>query len=52
MHEIAKHDFIDIEATYKNVICQAEKEIMRRFYKMHVKRFWRERNKSTCERND
>ncbi len=35
MHEIAKHNFDDIEATYKERYMPTEKEIMQRFYKMH-----------------
>ena len=35
MHEVAKHNFDDIEATYKERYMPTEKEIMQRFYKMH-----------------
>lgn len=35
MHEIAKHNFDDIKATYKERYMPTEKEIMQRFYKMH-----------------
>lgn len=35
MHEVAKHNFDDIEATYKERYMPTENEIMQRFYKMH-----------------
>lgn len=35
MHEVAKHNFDDIETTYKERYMPTEKEIMQRFYKMH-----------------
>jgi len=35
MHEVAKHNFDSIEATYKERYMPTEKEIMQRFYKMH-----------------
>lgn len=39
MHEIAKHDSMDIEATYGERYMPTEKEIKVRFYKMHRKDF-------------
>lgn len=39
MHEIAKHNFSDIEATYKERYMPTEKEIMQRFCKMHKNDF-------------
>lgn len=39
MHEIAKHDFEDIEETYRDRYMPTEKEIMKRFYKMHKNDF-------------
>lgn len=46
MHEIAKHDFMDIEATYKERYMPTEKEIKKRFYKMHVKDFGEKETKA------
>lgn len=39
MHQIAKHDKIDIEATYSERYMPTEKEIVNRFVKMHTKYF-------------
>ncbi|MDD4804749.1 MAG: DNA polymerase III subunit alpha [Candidatus Pacebacteria bacterium] len=39
MHEIAKHDGMDIAATYKERYIPTEKELKQRFYKMHRKDF-------------
>ena len=39
MHEIAKHDGMDIAATYKERYIPTEKEIKQRFYEMHRKDF-------------
>lgn len=39
MHEIAKHNFGDIEATYGERYMPTEKELKVRFYKMHRKDF-------------
>ena len=39
MHEIAKHDSMDIESTYKERYMPTEKEIVKRFYKMHKSDF-------------
>ncbi len=49
MHEIAKHDFMDVEATYKERYMPTEKEIMRRFYKMHVKDFGEKETKALAK---
>lgn len=46
MHEIAKHNFADIEATYKERYMPTEKEIKQRFYKMHKNHFGEEKTKS------
>lgn len=46
MHEIAKHNFSDIEATYKERYMPTEKEIMKRFYKMHKGDFGESRAKA------
>lgn len=39
MHEIANHNFTDIEGTYKDRYMPTEKEIYKRFVKMHGKDF-------------
>ncbi len=39
MHEVAKHNFDNIESTYKERYMPSKKEIMQRFYKMHKKDF-------------
>lgn len=39
MHEIAGHNFIDIESTYKERYMPAPGEMEKRFYKMHRKDF-------------
>lgn len=49
MHEIAKHDFMDIEATYKERYMPTEKEIKKRFYKMHVKDFGERETKELAD---
>lgn len=45
MHEVAKHDGMDIAATYGERYMPTEKEIMQRFYKMHRKDFGDEQTK-------
>lgn len=45
MHEIAKHDGMDIAATYKERYIPTEKELKQRFYKMHRKDFGDEATK-------
>ena len=45
MHEVAKHDNMDISATYGERYMPTEKEIMVRFYKMHRKDFGDEKAK-------
>lgn len=49
MHEVAKHNFADIEATYKERYMPTEKEIMQRFYKMHKNDFGEAKTKALAK---
>lgn len=49
MHEVAKHNFADIEATYKERYMPTEKEIMQRFYKMHKDDFGEAKTKALAK---
>lgn len=50
MHKIAKHDKIDIEATYKERYMPTENELVRRFVKMHSSFFKTEVGAKKCAR--
>lgn len=45
MHEVAKHDSMDIESTYSERYMPTEKELKVRFYKMHKKDFGEKKTK-------
>lgn len=50
MHEIAKHDGMDIAATYGERYMPTEKELMQRFYKMHKDDFGAENAKTMAKK--
>lgn len=45
MHEVAKHDSMDIESTYSERYMPTEKELKVRFFKMHKKDFGEKKTK-------
>lgn len=45
MHEVAKHDSMNIESTYSERYMPTEKELKLRFYKMHKKDFGEKKTK-------